>query len=52
VNAGGDSGAMAGNGYEKIIAIDLLLVSFRDMPWVQRRLVVGLCNIAIPARMK
>jgi hypothetical protein len=37
VNAGGDSGAMAGNEYEKIIAIDLLLISFRDMSWVQRR---------------
>jgi hypothetical protein len=37
VNAGGDSGAMAGNGYEKIIAIDLLLVSFRDVSRVQRR---------------
>jgi hypothetical protein len=38
---------MAGNGYEKIIAIDLLLISFWDMWWVQRRLVVGLCNIMI-----
>jgi hypothetical protein len=37
VNAGGDSGAMAGNGYEKIIAIDFLLISFRDVLWVQRR---------------
>jgi hypothetical protein len=37
VNAGGDSGAMTGNGYEKNIAIDLLLISFRDMSWVQRR---------------
>jgi hypothetical protein len=37
VNAGGDSEAMAGNGYEKIIAIDFLLISFRDVLWVQRR---------------
>jgi hypothetical protein len=34
VNAGGDSGAMAGNGYEKNIAIDLLFISFREMSWV------------------
>jgi hypothetical protein len=37
VNAGGDSGAIAGNGYEKIIAIDLLLVSFWDVLWVEGR---------------
>jgi hypothetical protein len=37
VNAGGDSEAMAGNGYEKNIAIDLLLISFWDVLWVEGR---------------